>query len=37
MRDLAERVTRSGFLQTLLYWAQFAVVTAVITVSAGGV
>lgn len=30
MRDLAERATRSGFLQTLLYWAQFAVVTAVI-------
>src|SRR3989442_6667446 len=30
MRDLAERVTGSKPLQTLLYWVQFLVVTAVL-------
>jgi STE24 endopeptidase len=30
MRDLAERVTRSGFLQMAIYWTQFSVVTAVL-------
>ena len=31
MRDAAERVTRSGFVQTVLYWVQFTLVTAVVT------
>jgi len=31
MRDLAERLTRFGFLQALLYWAQFALVNFVVT------
>jgi STE24 endopeptidase len=31
MRDLAERVTRVRILQTLLYWAQFALLNAVVT------
>jgi STE24 endopeptidase len=31
MRDLAGRLTRSRFLQTVLYWVQFALIDAVVT------
>src|SRR5271170_546713 len=31
MRNLAERLTRFGFLQVIAYWAQFSVLTALLT------